>query len=266
MKINVIKFLVKSPLIISMVILFVAIACLYVLAALPAINRTREASLKLEEKRAEMERFLANPPSRERITRLGEQKEMLATQYLEVAKKMGFFRPDPLPNFPAHFDGMEMKPLLASFGTRVLHDYFEKELVSREIRLRHLGERHRLTIPSRLGFKEERPETPQALALLLAGVASVETLLTIAMNAGVNEFSSIEAPSPPYKEGITPDFKELNIGLVMKTDALALIKFLDYLTTGEHFFIIEGIEVVSTPAHLEVKLSISTQIFLKEEI
>ena len=117
-----------------------------------------------------------------------------------------------------------------------------------------------------MGFKKEEPETPQELALLLAGVASVETLLTIAMEAGVNGFSSIAPPSPPYKEGITPDLKELSIGLAIKTDALALIKLLDQLTFGEHFFIIEEMEVISTPTYLEVKLSISTQIFLKEEI
>lgn len=266
MKINIIKFWVKSPLIISIFGLFVATACLYILAALPVINRTRAASLELREKRTEMERFLANPPSRERITRLFEEKEILTTQYIEMANKMGFFHPDPLLNFPAHFQGMEMEPLLEAFGTRVLRDYFEKELKAREIGLRHLGERQGLTIPLRLGFREERPETPQELALLLAGVASVETLLTIAMNAGISEFSSIVPPSPPYKEGVTPDFKELIIGLTIKTDALALIKLLDQLTTGEHFFIIAGLEVVSTPAHLEVELSISTKIFLKEEV
>jgi hypothetical protein len=263
MKINIIQM--KSLPIISILGLFVVAGCLYFLAALPIINEINEANRELKEKEAEMERFLINPPSRERIAELLKEKEMFEIQYAEMVGEMGFPRPDPLLNFPIHFDGMEMEPLLDSFGTRVLRDYFEKELEASAIKLRHLGAERGLTIPQRLGFEEEEPETPAELALLLAGVSMTERLLTIAIEAEVEEISEIVAPAPP-REGIAPEFKELTAELTLKTSALSLIELLDQLATGEYLFIIRDIAVISTPPHLEVELVISTQVLLEAEL
>lgn len=264
---NIINKIVEFQLIISVLVIFSVAVCLYLSVALAAVSRNRAAEIELKEKRVEIKKLLAEPPTRERITELVEEKEMLETQYIEMIRKMGFFQPDPLPNFPLHFDGMEMEPLLDLLGIRIFRDYFEKELKKREIRLRHLGDECGIAIPSRLGFEEEEPESPQALALLLAGVGAVEKLITTAIDAGVCEIPSIEVAALPYEEGITTEFKKLNIGLTLKAEALPLIEFLDRLATGKYFFIIEEMEITSTaPPELEVKLSISTQIFLGEEI
>lgn len=265
MKIDIIERWTKFLPIISIFGLFIVAGCLYFWAALPIINKIDGANLELKEKKAEMERFLLNPPSRERIAELHKGKEMLATQYMEMVKKMGFPRPDPLLNFPLHFDGMEMESLLRSFGTRILRDYFEKELEASVTKLRHLGVERGLTIPQRLGFEEEKPKTPAELALLLAGVTMTEKLLVTAIKAEVEEVSSIEAPAPPYKEGIAPEFKKLSAELTLKTSALALIELLDRLATGEYPFIIEDIAVDTAYPHLEVQLVVSTRVLLEEE-
>lgn len=263
MKIDIIKFWTNSQLTISILGLFIVVTCLYVLTVLPAISRNRVASVELKERKAEIGEFLANPPSRKRIIRLLEEKEMLVTQHIEVAKKIGFPRPDPLLNFPIHFDGMEMDALINSFGIRVLHDYFKKELKKRESSLRHLEDVHRIIIPPIIGLEKNEPETPQELALLLAGAEMAERLITIAINVGTREISSIKMPPPLYKDGATQEFKKLNIELILKMDATALIEFLDQLITGEHFFVIEKMEISPTATpELGIKLSISTQVFL----
>ncbi len=188
---------------------------------------------QIKEMTDDLRRYAKDPPSPEKVKRVSREKELLEEQYNDVIEELDFLPRKSLPE---------------KIGLR--HLYFEEQLEKAEDGLGRLGRKTGVQIPDRLGFKMEKPESREELAILLSQVAAVKELITITIGAGVNHISSI-SPLPLTEDRFVKVsgkdlLEELDIELSLRADLAALIKLLHQLTACPHFFTVKEVKLTAS--------------------
>ena len=215
--------------------LMIGVICigLYLFLVRPVIVKRQEAVKETEKMITKLRRYIKDPPSPEKVTRLNREKELLEGQYEDVVRELDFLSKRSLPE-----------------KTGLLHLYFEEQLERAEDDLDRLGKKTGIEVPARLGFKMEKPQSKEELAILLSHVATVKELVTIAIGAGVNQISSIN-PIPLTEEDRfvnvsgKPLLEELDLELSLRAEVSTLTRLLYQLTTCSHFFTVKEVQLKS---------------------